>query len=123
MPTPERPRVIVAGEYAFEFYEPAFAAGLERAGARVERFVDRAWLGPGEAVRRVQRHFVRGPGVAMARAALLARVARSRPDVLLGWRASPTTTTIPSAPIVRSGSGVPTGRRCPPSTSRTSTEP
>jgi spore maturation protein CgeB len=87
MPTPERPRVIVAGEYAFEFYEPAFAAGLERAGARVERFVDRAWLGPGEAVRRVQRHFVRGPGVAMARAALLARVARSRPDVLLGWRA------------------------------------
>lgn len=86
MPSPERPRVIVAGEYAFDFYEPAFAAGLERAGARVDRFVDQRFFGPGSLARRAHNRFVRGPGILFARLALLAQVARTRPDVVLAWR-------------------------------------
>jgi spore maturation protein CgeB len=82
----ERPRVLVAGAYAFAMYEPAFVEGLERAGAVVERFVDRAWFGPGDLLRRAQSRWVFGPGIHLARAALLARVASERPDVLLGWR-------------------------------------
>lgn len=77
---------MVAGSFAYDFYEPAFAAGLERAGALVERFVDQRWFGPGALLRRAQNRLAWGPCIELARVALLVRVARVRPDVILGWR-------------------------------------
>ncbi len=82
----ERPSVLVAGAYAFDFYEPAFCRGLERAGAKVHRLVDHRFFGPGSLMRRLQSRFVAGPGVLAVRLALLARVAITRPDVVLAWR-------------------------------------
>jgi hypothetical protein len=77
----------VVGSFAFDFYEPAFCRALSRAGANVVELPDRRFFGPTELLRRVQTRFVRGPGVLLARAALVAACARSRPDVVLAWRA------------------------------------
>jgi spore maturation protein CgeB len=77
----------VAGDFAWEFYEPAFCWGLREAGARVEELRVGPLFGPGDLLRRAQRKLVVGPGVAVANAALLARCAAFKPDVVLAWRA------------------------------------
>lgn len=87
--SPDRaaPRVLVAGDFAWEFYEPAFCWGLREAGARVEELSVGPLFGPGDLLRRAQRKLVVGPGIFAANAALLASCASFKPDVVLAWRA------------------------------------
>ena len=81
------PVVLVAGDFAHAIYEPAFCTGLRDAGARVIELPVRRLLGPGDLLYRAQSKLVMGPGIALARASLLAACAKHRPDVVLAWRA------------------------------------
>lgn len=81
------PRVLVAGDFLYEMYEPAFCAGLRAAGAEVHELHARRLLGPGELLRRAQGKLQLGPGIAAANLALAAACARAKPDVVLLWRA------------------------------------
>ena len=80
-------RVLVAGDFAWEFYESAFCWGLREAGARVDELHVNPLFGPTELLRRAQQKLVLGPGVLAANAALLARCSSFKPDVVLAWRA------------------------------------
>lgn len=82
------PKVLVAGDFQHDIYEPAFCRGLRAAGAEVTELHATRWLGPTDWMFRAQSRWVIGPGIAALRAALIARCARERPDVVLGWRAA-----------------------------------
>ena len=87
-------RVLVAGDFQHDIYEPAFCRGLRASGAVVHELHAKRWLGPTDFLFRAQSRLAAGPGVLALRAALVARCARERPDVVLAWRApwlSPTT--------------------------------
>ena len=79
-------KVLVAGDFAFEFYEPDFCFGLREAGCEVIELPALRFFGPGSLLRRAQTRLVAGPGVAAANAALVAACARHKPDVVLLWR-------------------------------------
>lgn len=79
-------KVLVCGDFAFEFYEPDFCAGLRAAGAAVVELPVLRFFGPGSLLRRAQTKLVLGPGVALANAALVAACAREKPDLVLLWR-------------------------------------
>ena len=80
------PRVLVAGDFAWEMYEPALCAALREAGAEVIELPVRRYFGPGDLLRRAQSKLVSGPGPLLANAALVASCARHRPDLVLAWR-------------------------------------
>lgn len=79
-------RVLVAGDFSFAIYEPAFCRGLEAAGADVHRLPISPFFGPIPLLSRAQSKLVAGPGPELANLALLAACARIRPDVVLAWR-------------------------------------
>lgn len=80
-------KVLVAGDFAFQQYEPDFCEGLRSAGAQVIELPVQRYFGPGGLLQRAQQKLVWGPGVAAANAALLAACAREKPDLVLAWRA------------------------------------
>jgi hypothetical protein len=78
-------RVVVAGDFRWDFYEPEFCRALARAGAAVREIRVDALLGPGELLRRAQHKLLVGPGVLAANASVLASLGL-RPHVILAWR-------------------------------------
>lgn len=79
-------KVLVAGDFAFAHLERDFCEGLRLAGAEVIELPVLRFFGPGSLLRRAQTKLVRGPGVALANAALVAACARHKPDLVLAWR-------------------------------------
>ena len=76
-------KVLVCGDFSFEFYEPDFCWALREAGAEVVELPVSKYFTP---LRAAQTKLVFGPGVALANAALVLACARSRPDAVLLWR-------------------------------------
>lgn len=76
-------KILVCGDFAFEFYEPDFCWALRQAGAAVVELPVLRFFRP---LRGAQTRLVAGPGVALANAALVAACARERPDAVLLWR-------------------------------------
>jgi len=81
------PTVLVAGDFAHSFYEPAFCDGLRQCGAKVVELRVRPLFGPGELLQRAQTKYCIGPGVVLANAMLLAKCRQFAPDYVLAWRA------------------------------------
>lgn len=79
-------KVLVCGDFAFEFYEPDFCWALRQAGADVIELPVARFFGPGRLLRRAQTKLVFGPGVVAANGALVAACARHKPDLVLLWR-------------------------------------
>jgi spore maturation protein CgeB len=76
-------RVLVCGDFAFEFYEPDFCWALREAGAQVIELPVSRYFAP---LRAAQEKLSLGPGLALAGAALVAACAREKPDAVLLWR-------------------------------------
>ncbi len=76
-------KVLVCGDFAFEFYEPDFCWALREAGAEVVEFPVAKYFTP---LRAAQTKLALGPGIALAGAALVAACAREKPDAVLLWR-------------------------------------
>ena len=93
--TPRQPyRILVVGDFVYDFYEPSFCRALRSAGAEVRTVALRHFYGPLELAFKAETRFGTGPFVTAARAAVLARALSFRPHLLLAWRApwlSPTT--------------------------------
>jgi hypothetical protein len=81
------PRVLVAGDFRWDLYEPALCRALRSAGAQVIELRARSLFGPGELLRRAQEKLQLGPGRAAAQAAFVALSALHRPDLAFAWRA------------------------------------
>ncbi len=79
-------KILVAGDFAHQIYEPDFCAGLRECGAVVSEFRALALFGPTDLLRRAQSKLLVGPGIALANAALIAKCLREKPDVVLCWR-------------------------------------
>lgn len=80
-------KVLVAGDFAWDMYEPAICRGLRAEGAEVIELHAHRFFGPGSLLRRAQSKLVFGPGVALANAAFVAQCALHKPDLVLAWRA------------------------------------
>ena len=76
-------KLLVCGDFAFDFYEPAFCRALRAAGAEVIELPVLRWFAP---LRAAQTRLLLGPGPALANAALVLACARERPDAVLLWR-------------------------------------
>lgn len=81
------PRVLVAGDFRWDLYEPALCRALRSLGAEVFELHARALLGPGELLRRAQEKLQLGPGRLSAQAAFVALCGLHRPDLAFAWRA------------------------------------
>ncbi len=81
------PRVLVAGDFRWDLYEPALCRALRSVGAEVFELHARALLGPGELLRRAQEKLQLGPGRVAAQAAFVALCALHQPDLAFAWRA------------------------------------
>jgi spore maturation protein CgeB len=81
------PTLLVAGDFAWDQYEPALCRALRAQGAQVHELHALRLFGPGALLRRVQSNLVLGPGPLAAEAAFVALCARLRPAVALAWRA------------------------------------
>ena len=79
--------MVVAGDFAWDLYEPALCRALRASGAEVFEVRATDFFGPGDLLRRAQSRLVLGPGPLLASAAFVAACARHRPDLALAWRA------------------------------------
>ena len=81
------PRIVVAGDFSWEMYEPAICDALRAEGAQVFELHAQQLFGPTSLLRRAQSKLVLGPGPVLANAAFVAAAARHQPDLMLAWRA------------------------------------
>lgn len=79
-------KVLVTGSFRWSHYEAQFCFGLRAVGAEVVEQRADMFLGPGAKMIAFQELRPATPGAILARAALLAKVENTRPDVVLAWR-------------------------------------